>query len=241
MLESIAIPIEHMSPKRRTGEGTEQAKFKVLLVDDHPIVRHGFAELIERDPDLAVCGEAEDIHQAMEAVKSSRPDIVIVDITLKGGNGIELIKNLKVQHPRLPVLVVSMHDESLYAERVLRAGGRGYLTKQEAVDNILTAIHRVLKGEIYLSQKMTGKLLYRIADGDHQLSRSPIDSLTDRELEVFQMIGQGHGTRQIAEELHLSVKTIETYREHLKQKLGLKDASELVQHAVQWVQSRGES
>lgn len=241
MLESIAIPIEHMSPKRTTEAGTEQARFKVLLVDDHPIVRHGFAELINRDPNLTVCGEAEDIHEAMEAIKSSRPDIVIVDITLKGGNGLELIKNLKIQHPGLPALVISMHDESLYAERVLRAGGRGYLTKQEAVDNILTAIHRVLKGEIYLSQKMTGKLLYRIADGDTQLSRSPIDSLTDRELEVFQMIGQGNGTRQIAEELHLSVKTVETYREHLKQKLGLKDAAELVQHAVQWVQSRAES
>jgi DNA-binding NarL/FixJ family response regulator len=237
MADSVSILVEPMTPRRKTETAKEH--YKVLLVDDHPIVRHGFAQLINRDAGLTVCGEADDVPQAMESIQSCQPNVVIVDITLKSGSGLDLIKNIKAQHPHLPILVVSMHDESLYAERVLRAGGRGYLTKQEAVDNILVAIHRVLKGEIYLSQKMTGRLLFRLADGKTQLTGSPVDTLSDRELEVFQLIGQGSGTSQIAERLHLSVKTVETYREHLKQKLNLKNAAELVQHAVQWSQTQG--
>ncbi|MDD2706489.1 MAG: response regulator transcription factor [Verrucomicrobiae bacterium] len=224
---------EDMRASKQTAASTKR---RVLLVDDHPIVRHGIGQLINQESDLMVCGEAEDTQQAMSAIQNLRPDIVIVDISLKRGSGIDLVKNVRDNYENLPTLVVSMHDESLYAERVLRAGARGYLTKQEAIEKVLTAIRRVLKGEIYLSDRMTGKMLFKITNGRAHLADSPIEHLSDRELEVFRLIGSGRGTRQIAGELHLSIKTVETYREHIKDKLHLKDASELVQHAVQWVQ-----
>lgn len=210
-------------------------KTKVLLVDDHPVLRRGLSQLINQEPDMMVCGEAEDAPKAFEAVGQLEPDVVVVDVSLKGSNGIELLKNLKARYPSLPVLVLSMHDESLYAERALRAGGLGYIMKDEAFEQVLSAIRQVLKGDIFLSEKMKSRMLQQVAFGKGKVVHSPIEKLTDRELEVFRLIGQGHGTRQIAEELHLSVRTVEAYREYIKEKLNLKNATELVQHAFHWV------
>ena len=226
-----------MTPKRPSAPAPRKNKYRVLLVDDHPILRKGLAELINQEPDLLVCGEAEEAPKAFEAVGVLNPDVAVVDISLKGGNGLELIKNIKIDNAELPILVLSMHDEGLYAERALRAGAKGYIMKQEATENMLLAIRRVLKGEIYVSEKMGAKMLHQLVAGRPDTGSSPLDRLSDRELEVFQLIGQGLGTRQIAEELHLSVKTIESYREHIKDKMKLKNATELVQHAVQWVKT----
>ena len=213
-----------------------QKKAKIIIVDDHPIVRQGLTELINHENDLVVCCQAEDASEAMEFIKESDPDIIIVDISLKETSGLELIKDIKVQYPQLPVLVLSMHDESLYAERSLRAGARGYIMKQEATDRVIMAIRKVLKGELYISDSMTAKMVDRLVGGATE--SSPVNALSDRELEVFDMLGQGHGTRNISEKLHLSIKTIETYRAHIKRKLNLSDATELIQHAVQWVNTR---
>jgi DNA-binding NarL/FixJ family response regulator len=212
-------------------------KHRILLVDDHPIVRQGLSEMINQERDLQVCGTAEDVHRALDALENIRPDLVIADISLKGSNGIELLKNIKVRFPRTLVLVLSMHDESLYAVRALRAGAAGYIMKQEATDKVLTAIRQVLSGEIYLSERMEKKMMHQLVGGRAARTGSPIEDLSDRELEVFGLIGQGHGTRQIAEELHLSIKTIESHRAHIKEKLNLRNATELVQHAIQWRES----
>ncbi len=184
---------------------------------------------------MMVCGEAEEAPKGFEAVGVLKPDVAVVDISLKGGNGLELIKNIKASHPNLPILVLSMHDESLYAERALRAGSLGYIMKEEAAESVLVAIRKVLKGEVVLSDKMQVRLLHQLVNGRLKQGTSPIDTLSDRELEVFRMIGEGRSTRQIAEELHLSVRTVEAYREYIKEKLNLKNATELVQHAFQWV------
>ena len=213
---------------------SKKTKSSILLVDDHPIVRQGLAEMIDQQPDIHVCGTAEDVHKALDAVEKYKPDLVIADISLKGSNGIELLKNIKIRYPRMLVLVLSMHDESLYAVRALRAGAAGYIMKQEATEKVLTAIRQVLNGEIYLSEKMEKKMMHQLVGGRTTRTGSPIEDLSDRELEVFGLIGQGHGTRQIAEELHLSIKTIESHRAHIKEKLHLKNATELVQHAIQW-------
>ncbi|HSP06273.1 MAG TPA: response regulator transcription factor [Acidobacteriota bacterium] len=210
-------------------------KYRILIVDDHPIVRHGMKVLIDQEPDFTTCGEAGTADAALAAVESLPPDIVIVDISLSGTDGLELIKKLRAAHPGLPVLAVSMHDENFYAERVLRAGGRGYLMKQEATDKIIQAIHRVLQGEIYLSERMASRMIGQFVKGRGEEAKSPVDRLTDRELEVFRMIGQGRSTRQIAEDLHISIKTVEAYRAHIKEKLSLKTAHQLVQHAIEWV------
>jgi len=215
--------------------GLRKPKTRVLLVDDHPILRRGLAQLINQEADMAVCGEAEDAPKAFEAFSTLQPDVAVVDISLKGGNGIELIKNVKARFPDLPILVLSMHDESLYAERALRAGSLGYIMKEEAIEQVLVAIRRVLLGEIFLSDKMKTKMLQQLASGKAKAFMSPIENLTDRELEVFRLIGEGRGTRQIAAELHLSVRTVEAYREYIKGKLNLKNATELVQHAFHWV------
>ena len=211
-------------------------KAKIIVVDDHPIVRQGLTELINHENDLVVCCQAEGASEAMEFIKESDPDIIIVDISLKETNGLELIKDIKVRYPQLPILVLSMHDEFLYAERSLRAGARGYIMKQEATDRVIMAIRKVLKGELYISDSMTAKMVDRLVGGATE--SSPVNALSDRELEVFDMLGQGHGTRYISEKLHLSIKTIETYRAHIKRKLNLSDATELIQHAVQWVNTR---
>ena len=211
-------------------------KAKIIIVDDHPIVRQGLAELINHENDLVVCGQAEGALDAMEVIKDLEPDIVIVDISLKDISGLELIKDIRVRYPQTPVLVLSMHDESLYAERSLRAGAKGYIMKQEATGKVVTAIRKVLMGELYISDRMTARMVDRLVGGVAE--SSPINALSDRELEVFDMLGQGHGTRYISEKLHLSIKTIETYRAHIKRKLNLSDATELIQHAVQWVNNR---
>ena len=210
------------------------AKKRIMVVDDHPIVRQGLALLINREPDLVVCGEAEEAMGAMHVLASSRPDVLIVDISLSGPDGIDLLKNIRTTHPTLPVLILSMHDESVYAERALRAGANGYIMKQEATENVLVAVRRILSGEIYVSARIANQMLRHYITGSGTLRDSSIADLSDRELEVFRLIGEGHGTRQIAEELHLSIKTVESYQAHIKEKLSLRSARELMQHAIQW-------
>ncbi|MHC4617292.1 MAG: response regulator transcription factor [Planctomycetota bacterium] len=211
---------------------------KILIVDDHPIVRQGLGELINQEEDLSVCGQAEDAPAALKIIKQLGPDLAVVDISLKETSGMELIKDIRSQHPNLPVLALSMHDESLFAERALRAGAKGYIMKAEATENVVTAIRKVLKGELYLSDKMQDKIVRKLVGEKPGPGASAIDSLSDRELEVFLFIGQGYGTRQIADRLYLSVKTIETYRAHLKDKLDLANSPELLQYAIQWVKSQ---
>ena len=222
-----------MARKRQGGTRT-QGKRTVLIVDDHPIVRQGLAQLINQETDLQVCGQAEDAPEALQAIRQLQPDMVIVDIALKDTSGMELIKDLKVQDPDLPVLTLSMHDEAVYGERALRAGAKGYIMKQEATEKVVTAIRRVLAGEVYVSNGMAAKMVSRFVGGTHTTG-SVADVLSDRELEVFRMIGEGYGTREMAEKLHLSVKTIETYRAHIKDKLALQDANELLRAAIRWV------
>ena len=213
-------------------------KARILLVDDHLIVRDGLAQFINCEPDLMVCGQADNARQAFEMIPSLKPDLAIVDISLHGMSGMELIKNIKSLYPQLLVLVLSMHDESLYAERALRAGAKGYITKQKAASDVLEAIRRILDGGIYVSEKMTGQMLQKIASGGKAGGDSFTARLSDRELEVFQMIGQGYGTSKIAEELCLSVKTIETHRAHIMEKLNLNSAAELTKHAIHWAQEQ---
>jgi DNA-binding NarL/FixJ family response regulator len=225
--------IANMMAKQINGKFTG-AKKKVFLVDDHPIVRQGLTLLINQESDLAVCGQAEEMHSALSAIHTLCPDILIVDISLNGPDGLELLKNVRLTSPRLPVLILSMHDESLYAERALRAGANGYIMKQEATEKVLVALRRILSGEIYVSERIASSMLQHYVRGAHPADHSSISDLTDRELEVFRLIGEGHGTRQIAEALHLSVKTVESYQAHIKEKLSLRSARELVQHAVEW-------
>jgi DNA-binding NarL/FixJ family response regulator len=210
---------------------------RILLVDDHPVTRQGIAVLINQEHDLTVCGEASSAPGAIELVQKESPDLAIVDITLKTTSGIELLKNMRALAPQMPVLVMSMHDESLYAERALRAGAMGYIMKHEASDKVLLAIRRVLSGELFLSDKMKEKMLHRLVHNRKEEVVFSMDTLSDREMEVFQLIGNGYSTRQIAQQLNLSVKTIDSYREHLKVKLGLKAGADLVRHAIQWVRS----
>jgi DNA-binding NarL/FixJ family response regulator len=218
----------------------EAEKSKILVVDDHPMIRKGIVSLIDDQEDLVICGQAEDAPEALKAISETKPDIVVLDISLKSSSGIELMKSIKAQYPKLPVLILSMHNEELYAERALRAGAVGYIMKREASENLLTAIRHVLDGQIYVSDKISKRLLRKLSRGKADMVASPIDNLSDRELEVFQMIGQGYGTCQIAEKLYLSVKTIETYRTHIKEKLNLANADELRQYAIQWLNSQKE-
>jgi DNA-binding NarL/FixJ family response regulator len=211
-----------------------KGKRRLLLVDDHPIVREGLADMLNHEGDLAICGTAEDLHEALDQIEKLRPDLVVLDISLKASNGIEVLKDIKVRYPKLLVLMLSMHDENLYAVRALRAGAAGYIMKQEPADRMVTAIRRVLDGEVVLSAKMERVMMNQLVAGRGAPALSPLDDLSDRELEVFRLIGKGYGTRQIAEELHLSVKTIESHRAHIKEKLHLNSATELVQRAVQW-------
>jgi len=220
-------PKPSSSVKRRT----------IFIVDDHPIVRQGLALLINREPDLTVCGDADEAGSALCRIKEIKPDLVVVDISLNGPDGLDLLKNIRARDPHLPVLILSMLDESLYAERSLRAGASGYIMKQEATERVLVAIRRILNGEIYVSDRMANRMLHRMVGGTQAQEASPIADLTDRELEVFRLIGEGHGTRQIAEELHISVKTVESYQAHIKGKLLLKNSRELVQRAIQWTVS----
>ena len=228
-----------MARKKQTETESEN-ETRILIVDDHPIVRQGLSELINHESDLVVCGQAEDSHEAIKAVRELNPNMAIIDITLKETSGLELIKDIHAQYPNLPVLALSMHDENLYAERSLRAGAMGYIMKQEATENVIEAVRKILGGEIYVSERMAAKMVRKLVTGQTETSCSQVDSLSDRELEVFSLIGRGHGTRQISERLHLSVKTIETYRAHIKDKLNLADAAELRQYAIQWVNTAGD-
>lgn len=209
------------------------SQHRILLVEDHPIARQGLAELINGEKDLTVCGDAESLPQALDQIAKRDPALVVLDITLKGSNGLEVLKHIKTGYPKLKVLMLSMHDEGLYALRAIRAGASGYIMKHEATERILGAIRRVLDGEIYLSEHMEKRTLQQLTR-KAECTGSPLEILSDRELEVFNMIGQGKGTRQIAEELHLSIKTVESHRAHIKEKLNLNNATELVQHAIQW-------
>lgn len=205
-----------------------------MIVDDHPIFCLGMTELINREKDLVVCGSEESAPKALKAIARRSPDLVIVDISLKESDGIELVKEISHRFPELPVLVLSMYDEALYAERALLAGARGYIMKQEATAQVVQALRKVLKGEIYASASIREKALQRLVTQHHPRQKSPIDVLTDRELEVFRLIGEGLSTSEIADRLHLSIKTIGTYRENIKTKLGLKHFTQLVKMAVFW-------
>lgn len=216
------------------SQGSTRAKKKtVFVVDDHPLLRQGLALLINREQDLMVCGEAEEAQTAMTAITAKKPDIVIADISLNGPDGLDLLKNIRLLYPDLPVLILSMHDESIYAERALRARANGYIMKQEATEKVLIAVRRILGGDIYLSDRMANKLLHQYVSGGSSELNSRLSALSDRELEVFRLIGEGCSTRQIALKLHLSIKTVETYQAHIKEKLSLHSGRELVQHAIQ--------
>jgi len=221
-----------MTPQHRAV--WQARKATVLLVDDHPIVRQGLTQLINQEPDLAVCGHAEDAASAFHAIAVYRPDIVILDISLNGPDGLSVLKELRMNDPVLPVLVLSMHDESLYAERALRAGANGYIMKQEATERVLEAIRRIRGGEVYVSDQIAKRLLRQVISSP-TAGKSPMEALSDRELTVFRLIGEGRGTREIADDLHVSIKTVESYQAHIKEKLGLSNGRELVQHAIRWV------
>lgn len=210
------------------------SKRTVFVVDDHPLLRQGLALLINQQQDMEVCGEAEEANAAMQAIGRKKPDILIVDISLNGPDGLDLLKNIRASYPDLPVLILSMHDEAIYAERALRARANGYIMKQEATEKVLVAVRRILNGEMYLSDRMANKMLQQYIGGSPAAIQSRISALSDRELEVFCLIGEGRGTREIADELHLSIKTVETYQAHIKEKLSLHSGRELIQHAVQW-------
>ncbi len=219
---------------RKKNAQSQDKVTSLIIVDDHPIVRKGMVMLINQEQDLNVVAEAEDYHQGIAAVKEHSPDLAVVDLTLKDIGGLELIKQLHTTHPDLPILVLSMHDESLYAQRVLRAGARGYVMKQVGADKLITAIRTVMRGDIYVSQDVATRLLGQLAGGANDSSKTPLENLSDRELEVFELLGKGLGTRQVAERLCVSIKTVESHREHIKDKLGLKNAAELIQHATQY-------
>jgi DNA-binding NarL/FixJ family response regulator len=209
------------------------ARQRILLVEDHPIVSHALAELLSHEPDLEVCGIADDSGSALRQIGLLQPDLVLLDISLHGRGGLELLKDIRVRYPKPLILVLSMHDENLYAARCVRAGAGGYIMKQEATANVLTAIHRVLQGEIYLSPVMERRMMQRLAHGGPRAILEPLEILTDRELEIFRLIGHGKGSREIAQLLCLSVKTIESHRAHIKEKLNLQSANRLVQYAIQ--------
>ncbi len=225
----------------RKKSSTARNKKRILIIDDHPMMRQGLAQLIGAEADLTVCGESENAGQALDAIRAVEPDLVLADISLPDKSGLELIKDFQSVRPGLPVLVISMHDESLYAERVLRAGGRGYIMKQEGGKKLMEAIRQVLDGQIYVSEKMSARILEIFSGRREDAECSPVGKLTDREFEVFQLIGQGKSTKEIATGLHLSAKTVEVHRINIKQKLNLKSAPELIRYAVRWIETESAS
>ena len=220
---------------RPKAEGIQGEKVRILIVDDHAVFRLGLRELINQEKDLVVCGEAEDWTTAWNEIQRLEPDMVIVDISLQGRDGISLVKEIERYYSDMPTLVLSMHDESRFAERSLLAGAKGYIMKQETIASIVKAIRCILEGKIYLSEKLKDTVLIQFARGSRTSEKSPVDRLTDRELEVFRLIGLGFGTNEIAQKLNLSMKTIGSYRERIKEKLGLKSGNELVRNAIHWV------
>jgi len=220
-------------------EQTETGKkTQVFIVDDHPVVRDGLVTIINHEQDFNACGQAEDTTSALKAITELKPDVVVVDISLKNSDGIELTKSIKAGYPGLPVIIFSVHDESVYAERALRAGAQGYMMKETIAENIIKAIRTVLNGEIFVSDKILKKLLHEIAGNKTGTDKMPIDNLSDRELEIFRMIGEGLKASEAAKQLHLSIKTVETYRTRIKEKLGLVNASELLQYSIRWAKSQ---
>jgi DNA-binding NarL/FixJ family response regulator len=222
----------------KAGPSPKPAKrspVRILLVDDHPMIRERLTDVIQREQDLTVCGEAEDVRSALAAIERTHPDLAIVDLALRAdSHGIDLIKDMRARHPEVAVLVFSLHDESPLAERVIRAGARGYITKQEATRNVLVAIRTVLAGGVYLSDKAAQQVASKVATTAQAAAKNSFDKLSDRELRVLELIGKGLATRQIAEKLHLGVPTIDTYRARIKEKLHLRDANELLQYAIRW-------
>jgi len=216
------------------SERAAKTRRNILILDDHPITRYGLAQLINHEPDLLVCGEAESAHAALAAIKPAQPELVLADIAMPGRSGLEFIKDMQAQHPEVPVLVMSMHDESIYAERVLRAGGRGYIMKNEGGEKLLEAIRQVLQGQIYVSKNVSAAVLDVFSRHRASASAATLRALSDREFEVFQLIGQGLSSQQIGRRLNLSVKTVGTHRQHIKQKLKAQTAPELIQRAVRW-------
>jgi DNA-binding NarL/FixJ family response regulator len=212
----------------------DESKTRILIVDDHPMMREGVKQRINRESDLAVCAEAASAAEALEAIPKHDPEMVIVDVAMAGKNGIELVKDIKVRHPRLPVIVLSVFDESLYAERALWAGARGYVMKQESADVLVQAIRRVRSGQVFVSERVSAKILNRVAGRRGEATDSPIEELSDRELEVFRLIGDGYGAREIAAKLHLSAKTVATHTEHMKRKLSLSSTRALTRFAIHW-------
>ena len=227
--------------QRDPNEQPHLGKKRIVIVDDHAIVRRGLVAVIDKEVDLKVVGEAEDFHEALDQIKDQQPDLVVVDLSLKDVGGLELIKQLKTMYPNLPALVLSMHDEKIYAERALRAGAKGYVMKQDESRELLAAIRTVLRGGIAISEDMSSRMLKRFVGGRERISESPVESLTDRELEIFQLIGQGEGVRDIADRLSVSVKTVEAHREHIKSKLDIRSAPELVRYATQWMLEEGKA
>jgi DNA-binding NarL/FixJ family response regulator len=221
-----------------TKPAQHAAKARVLLVEDHPVVRHGLANLIDDEPDLSVCGGAETNDQALGQIAQLHPAVVVVDIALGEESGLELIKRIHDAYPNLPILALSMHDEALYAERALRAGAKGYIMKKEAMEKVMTAIRSVLAGEIFVSQKMASRMVNKLIGGRGVATGSPLEQLSDREFEVFNLISQSVGPTEIAQRLNVSVKTIETHREHIKDKLNLRSAAELTRFALEWAMNR---
>jgi DNA-binding NarL/FixJ family response regulator len=213
-----------------------ETRKKVIIVDDHPIIRQGLRAVIDQQPDMVVCGEAWSVSQALQVMDRTPPDLAIVDLSLKDSNGLDLIKDIAIRWPSVQVLVLSMRDEAFYAERVLRAGARGYVTKDEGPQKVVDALRKVIRGEIHLSDQMASKILRKFAGGGSTTSASLVDTLTDRELQILHLIGSGLPTREIAERLHISTKTVDSHREHIKEKLRLESATELLKHAIQWVQ-----
>lgn len=223
------------APETAPANKTLGRKARILLVDDHPIVRQGLALMLSAEPDIEVCGQAKDVAEALQMITDTNPDLVVADLSLSGLSGLDLVKEIKTKHSQLPSLILSMHDETVQAERALRAGARGFVMKQEATGTIITAIRQVLAGHIYLSDRMSSKLLGKLAGGAGGGTASPIERLSDREFQVFTLIGQGIGPRAIAEKLGLSVKTVEAHRENIKAKLGLGSGNELIRYAMQYL------
>jgi DNA-binding NarL/FixJ family response regulator len=230
-----------MGTEKRRAANNRDGRARVLLVDDHPIVREGLARVIDQEADLVVCGTAVNSHEALQAVVASSPDIAVIDVSLDGSHGIDLVKDLKIRHPDLAVVMLSMHDETLYAERALRAGAKGYVMKREPPQKLLQALRKVLKGGLFFSEEVTARMLERVSRAQSKDVPLPMERLSDRELEVLERIGSGRTTRQIADELHVSMKTVQAHREHLKEKLELPDATSLARFAVHWVESEGKS
>ncbi len=229
MMSALPAPVSD-TPVPATGPAR-----RLLIIDDHPVFRHGISQLLGRMPELTICGEADNAQGALHAMRQLHPEVVLLDVSMPGTNGIELIKLMLAEQPHLIILMVSMHDESLYALRALRAGAKGYVMKHQAMENVIEALRKVMSGGTYVSPQFSERLVFKAIQGRDSDLGAPVDKLSDRELEVLQHFGRGKSTRQIAEQLHLSVKTIETHRAHIKEKLGFRDAEEMVKFAVEWI------